>query len=361
MKLNYSYLYNDNNNYQLTGLPSIYAQLKNEDSGIIINNQGTPYPCKLFIQGRKDNITGGSAKMSCVGDASSNNFQCVDSDGNPSTCCDDSNVNIITQVDGGLQCDKPQTDKYDCVGGVCKKTPNGKFTNNTCNGLCQCTVGGKFNLNNLCGNYGTCIPNQGCIANCKDIPNQNLGTCTVDVRSGNPTSNNCGKNDTSLGVNFNECKKYLSLYPNYTIGGYNKCYCQNKIFTDSYTIGSDNLPSIINNYKDTADVTFRSIPWGGKDPAHTNCGNGVSKDNNNINYNIFSCIRDCPPGGKCNFLADNQDGIPSDKTGEDLLGYTGKCFFNCPDNTKPHIPTDCINYVHKWYCRNNTILKKNVA
>ena len=309
-------------------------------------------------------------------------------------------VNLVSTSEGTkYQCSNTpppiRRDKWRCINGTCSLDENCNedyttcFDESTCggnsstpNGICDCQQGGqdvmpkdqtKDNACNWRGNHFYCIPRDasiskgggGCITRCDNIPYKTAGHCNYDPFNHDVHGNDCGNVD-----NYNDCNKYMFAQFNSVESPWCDCrnytpeqgdydYLRNNRF-NGFPIGN---PDVL---KETADISLRTQWYANPDPPHTDCGGEFPLDHYGKQYNLYSCVRDCPPGKKCTFIADDMlVGEPNNDNAGYFLARSGLCAIDCPHDSwlHPDPPgSGCDDsHTHEWRCRNNAIYKKHVA
>ena len=270
----------------------------------------------------------------------------------------------------------------DDEGGKCTTTVpqcgciyNGKSGDTQCSGNGYCIQSGSEHVCSCHeGHFGDYCQQSTCNIN----DTSNLGSCTADrskdKQTGYVASNKCGLN--------NNCNLYFSPKVHWkSMGGgwtpsyidVESCECIKTIngkSGDQYPI-TDNLlsPIVKDGWASVADVHYQSFPHYGK-------FNSTNKTQDNLKqqYNIYSCIRDCPPDKDCIFtptsIIPQSYQVSNGEGGLDLFQYTGTCSIDCiisEGNKKGKKITDggfttytskCEDYSTQGYCNNHIISKK---
>jgi hypothetical protein len=404
MKLNYKYL---DNEVKSGPLPPIYGLISTNNSGEIYNNHGGTQPCTDFIE-KGSKIKGGSASMHCDTTLLSNKFTCVDAGQKLINCCGDdlSATRILPDTDG-LKCSSEVT-KYGCVDGSCVEHANGKYADKNCKGQCGCyhdPEKGDCNGNGQCIN-GSCVCHPATATNqiqfvgkdCSQINCDPSSTWDWDkMRKENTEggdkwrtwiegNNNCASSIGKLSYKpyWNACKDYLTdetleqystsdpksqCDPYYAVSFNHSSYAGD-LNSECFRISN---PIITANSKDRSDflgkanVKLNAVPLKGDGPPPTRSvaepERTSAKDAWGVNYNTYSCIRDCEPGQVCNFITDSPAGIPEGAKGTQLSTITGTCNFNY-SGSYSEISVDAAycpgapagSHASLW-CRNNIINK----
>ena len=314
-------------------------------------------------------------------------------------------VNLVSTSEGTIyNCSNTPaptpTKKWRCINGTCSLDMNCEKETTTCfdestcggsenapNGICDCQKDDQDvmpkdrTIDNVCNwkqNPGempadryVCVPRDasiskgagGCITKCSGIPQSGFGKCKYDLVDRNVHVNECGQAN-----NYNDCNKYM--FAQYVDGLSSDTYCKCRPYTPSvgdfqYMDQNKLISFPIGNppvLEEAAKISYQTM-W--KD---TDCGIYHTTDSYGKKYNLFSCVRDCLPGKKCNFLADSfslgSHGPTIDNT-EWFLTRTGSCARDCPDDSVLDAPAQgCSNNTPQPWgspCLWNAIHKNHVA